>query len=233
MALLEELLMDLPGEPPRAIVVFADKVVKKVTKTIPDKRPGTTDDYAAISSFILKFCSKYNIDVDLTVASNLSVYEHMNQMVQKIVAKRHEILSTVIDTEIDRFILQYDSKLGETFGVAKLTADEKKRIHAHLDKIRSLIESSDLPERKRNALFDRLNQLAREVDSVGTGTDRFFSFMGDLGINLGEFGKNAKPLFDEARGMIQSISRARARQEGVSLPPGDEPLMLPNPDKTE
>jgi hypothetical protein len=114
-------------------------------------------------------------------------------------------------------------------GYAILTADEKKSIHSHIEKIRTIIEKSGLEDRKKNSLFDSLVGLLKEVNRNGTRTDRFFAFVSDAGFYAGEFADNAKPLFQELRGLLHEVTRARARTEGIKLPPGDEILSLPTP----
>lgn len=117
----------------------------------------------------------------------------------------------------------------ESFGIARLNSEEKKKIHEHISRIREILETSDLSERKKNKLFERLNNLAQEVDTQGTLTDRFFAFAGDVAFVLGDMTTKAKPLTDEVKEMLRIVARSRARQEGISLPPGDEVLRLPSP----
>lgn len=226
MTLLGELVQDLPPEPSRAIVVFVDRVQVQILDVRP--RPGRTEDHAALVSFIIKFCARYRIPVNLP-ESAATVMSHLEVLVSELRKERARILSDVIDSEIDQLLIQFDSGVGESFGVARLNSDEKKKIHDHIERIRKLIEESDVPPRKKNALFERLAELAREVDLLGTRTDRFFAFAGDVAFVLGDMAKKAKPMLDEVKGILKIVSRSRARQEGVSLPPGDEPLQLPAP----
>lgn len=230
MASLDDFISDLPSQPSRAIVMFADRVNKTIIgKNLQSKKP---EEYDAIATFATKFCSRYKIPVNLAAKSaSISSFEYMKQVIAIITNNRSNILAQSLDSEVEGLILQYDSSSSESFGVARLNAEEKKSIHQHIQRIRTIIQQSSLPDRKKNALYERLTLLTKEVDQHGTVTDRFFSFVADLGFVLGDFGKNAKPLLDEARGMIKALSRARARQEGISLPPGDEPLRLPSPEE--
>jgi hypothetical protein len=50
-------------------------------------------------------------------------------------------------------------------GYAVLESEEKKEIHEHIAKIRSIIENSGLEDGKRNSLLDRLGQ-ARSCCSI-------------------------------------------------------------------
>lgn len=116
------------------------------------------------------------------------------------------------------------------FGYAILTKEEKQAIHNHIDAIRKIIDSSDLDDRKKNSLIDKLTGLSKEVDRNGTLTDRFFAFAGDLGFCLGAFAKNAKPLIKEVKEILKIVTRSRARNENIELPHSGEVLSLPEPE---
>jgi hypothetical protein len=117
----------------------------------------------------------------------------------------------------------------KTFGYAVPDANEKAAILKHIEKIRSLIEQSQLEDRKKNSLFEYLSALTLEVNRNGTRTDRFFAFASEVGFCLGQFVQETKPVFDEVKDVLRIITRARARQDGVKLPPGEEVLSLPQP----
>jgi hypothetical protein len=123
-----------------------------------------------------------------------------------------------------------DGAIAEAPGYAVLEGEEKKEIHRHLSKIRSIIESSSLDDRKKNSLFERLSDLAREVDRNGTRTDRFFAFAGELGFYIGQLAENAKPAIEQAKSILKIIWRARERHDGTKLPRPDDALLLPEPE---
>ncbi|WP_375205767.1 hypothetical protein [Hyphococcus sp.] len=114
------------------------------------------------------------------------------------------------------------------FGYAVLDQSEKLEIHGHLNKIRELIESSDLPLKKKNRLFAKLGKLSAEVDKDGTDTDAFFAFLGDAGFALGEMAEKAKPFTKEVKDMMRIVLRSREKEEGISLPSPDENPLLPS-----
>lgn len=120
-----------------------------------------------------------------------------------------------------------------TYGYAVLDPAEKKDIQIHIEKIRSIIEGSQLADGKKNALFDRLSDLTSEVNRNGTRTDRFFAFASEFAFCARDFAKDAKPMFDEVKDILKIVTRARARHDGLKLPLNDEVLSLPEPDFTE
>ncbi len=121
----------------------------------------------------------------------------------------------------------------DAIGYAVLTPEEKEECSDHIEKIRSIIETSDLDDRKKNSLFRHLNKLHMEINRNGTKTDGFFAFMGDAGFVIGKFGKDSKPFWDEVRELIKVVSKSRAKKEDVALPKGDELLRLPQIDDDE
>jgi hypothetical protein len=121
----------------------------------------------------------------------------------------------------------------DSFGYAILTEQEKEAVQAHLEEVRAIIEKSELDDRKKNTLFDRLSELQREVNRNGTRTDRFFAFASDLGFASGQFAKNAKPLFKEVKDILTIVTKARARTENVKLPSNGQVLLLPEPDSQD
>jgi hypothetical protein len=128
----------------------------------------------------------------------------------------------------------YDDKRDTSqFGFAVLTSDEKVTINNKIAQIRDLIVSSQLGERKKEALLKRLSALEVEVNSDRTATERFFGFLTDLAFVSGEMAKGAKPAIDEFKDVLRIVLRSRAKNEGVELPGPEEWPQLPGPDEFE
>jgi hypothetical protein len=232
VTLLVSLTTDLPALPGPALAEFAKRVKEQVIES--RKSPGDAVDYRAIRTFAITFCEKYKIAIEFSKQAPKGAeteYTLMVECITKVLSARPNLIQEEILAEVNEILLNYDSTLGQSFGLARLNVEERSKIHEHITRIRSILEESQLTDRKKNALFDRLNELMREVDAHGTRTDRFFAFAGDAAFVLGDMAKKAKPFLDEVRAMLRIISRSRARQEGISLPPGDEVLKLPAPEQ--
>lgn len=172
------------------------------------------------NKIISSWCDKNTIAIDKTTFTN-PVKQHTHYM-EQLDRVRVYIMENVVDQKVEEAIR------GDllSFGCAKLDRTEKENIHSSLQKIRQIIEQSQLPDKKKNALFQKFNALAEEVDRVGTRTDAFFGLLGDLGIQLGQFGENAKPMTNEIKSILRIIMRSRARAEDVALPKtADFPLL--------
>jgi hypothetical protein len=212
----ENFVANLPADPEQALLVLADRA---------EEWMGTPDDgnsqsqgiviRAVLDAFIRRF--RPEILGDDVGVDGLDVRGYVNS-----------IMKHAGTIEAERLIDQYEEEAGgRNFGKAELTPAEKDKVHSHLRKIRSLIEESDLPAKKKNGLMDRLNALAAEVDRQGTRTDRFFGLASDLGFYLGDFAEKSAPLWKEVRETLKVITKARARDENLTLPPGEEILSLP------
>jgi two-component SAPR family response regulator len=224
----------LPSDPSAALVQFAHRV-QTLSATRNALQKFKPQEVVAIMSFYERFITKFAIDVkgvnEIISSNSKFTNETLTNVTHKIIVAESKLLERTIVFDIDDIISKYASNIDEdSFGFAKLNLQEKNKIHEHINRIRTLIDLSELSDRKKNALLERLNNLAREVDQYGTRTDQFFAFMGDVAFVMGDMSKKAKPLIEEVKDMMKILSRSRARQEGVSLPPGDETVLLPPPE---
>jgi hypothetical protein len=234
MSIIDDLVKDLPAAPGDALLVFADRVHDDILTGGLRVSP---NDVVAITTFMKRFSKKYSISASLSKLRREDFADELNFMaahVQNIRTMRTSIIGKSVDGHVEELITEYDTRIAaESFGLARLNAEEKQKIHTHIGRIRKILEESNLPDRKKNKLFERLNELAQEVDAHGTMTDRFFAFAGDVGFVLGDMTTKAKPLVHEVKEILRIVSRSRARQEGISLPAGDEVLRLSSPDETD
>jgi hypothetical protein len=169
------------------------------------------------------------LDVDLPDNAN-PPKERMAELLDSINESSSQLMEAVVSTDVDELIQEYEAATTTqgAFGYAKLDKSEKTSIHQHLKKIREIIEKSALDDRKKNALFERINKLSEEVDREGTRTDRFFAFAGDLAFVAGIMAGRAKPAINEFKEILKIVLRSRARQEQTALPKPQEVFSLPD-----
>jgi hypothetical protein len=224
MTFREEFVANLPADPAEAIVILADRA--QMWLDTPDTGNASTDSIY-IRTIFKRFLERYSIGFTVESSDDDDPLPSISDYLKAITRfAGHRV--------VDRLLDAYDVERGDPqFGVATLTSDEKSDIHSHIDAIRTIIEESDLSARKKNALFGRLNGLAQEVDREGTRTDRFFAFAADAAFVLGDMDNQAEPFLKEVKDILKIVSRARAKNEGVALPPGEEILKLPSPNKSK
>lgn len=226
---IAKIVRSLPSSPSAALVGFCDNI-----REVLNNEPLDEMDFVKIKTFILKFNVKYQIVSIRGQRNEEGDFSYVGYLLEQLDKYKDIEERKRIESDIDALVVEFgDSSAENSFGFARLNSDEKRKIHENISRIRLAIDLSDLPDRKKNALYERLNELSAEVDALGTKTDRFFAFMGDAAFVLGDMAKQAKPMLDEVKDMIKTIGRARSRQEGVSLPPGDTPLSLPAPNNID
>jgi hypothetical protein len=189
------------------------------------------DDIVKVIAFVARVVEKNDLPVDVPSDDYEHPGDRLDDLCASIVESRGALIEAGHKEEIESLFDDYSKKQNEDeeFGIAKLTEDEKRRVHAHLDKIRQIVEKSSLTRRKKNALFERLNRLRQEVDREGTTTDAFFAFGGDLAFVVGQMAESAKPAIHEFKEVLKIVLGRRATTEGVQLPQPDQFPRLPGP----
>lgn len=106
-----------------------------------------------------------------------------------------------------------------------LSPADKMTIHHYVDRIRSLIAEATLTPQKRDALVNRLNAFAVEVDRDRTRLDALTSI---YVFAKREAKEELKPVFDQIEKIMEIFERAG---EWLGLPSKDEKKQLPAPPK--
>ncbi|MGP1275081.1 MAG: hypothetical protein ACQRW7_06660 [Caulobacterales bacterium] len=237
--LLKLMLDGAPPSPREALLHFEDKLTDDALDY------ASLDEKVAAYEFLLAFINKNSIplleyyDIDAQQLSGwMNAINYGEEkyklyvLMSQIRANKNNIMSGSIESDVARALEEYDGLIkahrpvGE-FGYARLTGEEKEELRGHLDHIRGIIDRSDIPSQKKNALFVRIANLQKEIDKEGTKTDEFFAFMGDLSMCVGQMAKNAQPATDELKAILRIVMRSRAANEQAVLPSNSETAMLP------
>ncbi len=185
-----------------------------------------TEDFIAATAIIRSFSSRYKIELP-NFTPDISATQLFQGLTEHIASRQAKLYADAFDKEISEAIDLYENQVTkDSFGYAVLDETEKTIIHSKIANIREIIEKSDLSDRKKNALFDRLSNLIKEVDRNGTKTDAFFAFAGDLAFVARDFHENSKPLISDFKDILKIVMRDRAKKEGIELPgPEDFPAL--------
>ena len=98
------------------------------------------------------------------------------------------------------------------------------RIQTLLNELRTLIQKNrDLAEDHRQRVLQRLERLQAELHKKMSDIDRFWGLIGDAGVMIGKFGKDAKPIVERIREIADIVWRTQARAEQL---PSNTPLPL-------
>lgn len=196
------------------------------------------DDLAMACGFLEAFYESHNWKLPTRVSYNSSSSDSVDEVARKLRAAQRLLYEAYVSEIMANYRAAakrsakaaMEGALAKEVGYAILEPTEKDELNGHIEKMRTIIEGSGLEDRKKNALFERLADLVREINRNGTRTDRFFAFASELGFCIGQFTTNARPAFDEAKAIMRIIWKARARHDGIKLPPGDDVPLLPEPE---
>jgi hypothetical protein len=91
-----------------------------------------------------------------------------------------------------------------------------QRIQQLINELRDQVANSQVfDEQHRTRLMKRLENLQREVHKRVSDLDRFWGLIGDAGVALGRFGKDAKPIVDRISEIAQIVWHTQAQTEGL------------------
>lgn len=130
------------------------------------------------------------------------------------------------DQKIANFKGKFATMIGKSF-VYEFTEGDLKKIQELLNELRGLVSDSHLFEdTHRRRLLKRLEKLQQELHKKQSDLDHFWGLVGDAGVALGKFGKDAKPIVDRIREITHIVWRTQTRAE--ELPSGSLPPLLTN-----
>lgn len=91
------------------------------------------------------------------------------------------------------------------------------RIQLLINELRDHISNSeDFDDEHRQRILRRLERLQGELHKRISDLDRFWGLIGDAGVALGKFGRDAKPIVDRIREIAEIVWRTQARGERLS-----------------
>jgi len=215
-------MQDLPPDPADALITLADRA--QVWLNDPDEGPHVNTERVYIESILKSFIQRYAPDL-----IDFELYAGSPKVAEFVEA----IVGYAGQREVHKLLDDYEAKreaIVEGFGYARLDDTEKAALRDHLERIRTIVDDSDLDARKKTALFERINGLQEEVDKDGTRTDRFFAFAGDAAFVLSEMAEKAQPFLKEVKDILKLVGEARAKEERVKLPGQEDTLFLPPAD---
>jgi hypothetical protein len=116
----------------------------------------------------------------------------------------------------------------------RLDTTTKRRIHHFINKIREIVDASDLPDRKKDALRNRLASLVGEVDRDRTRMeavgDAFVYFSGVIGESAKQL-EPVRPLIHSIAGLIHG-DKVQVESEPQKLPPPPKQITVSKPQQS-
>jgi hypothetical protein len=129
--------------------------------------------------------------------------------------------SDFIQRESDKYSARFEADSAYVF-----PDDDYKRIQELLNEMRDILSNTkSIPEKHKRRLLERLERMQRELHKKTSDLDRFWGFIGEVGIAAGKFGKDIKPFVDRVRELTEIVSKAiqvkeklAGRYNPISLP---------------
>lgn len=138
-------------------------------------------------------------------------------------------------TAIDGFKveIQIASARSRIYYSVSLDSSEKDKIRHFVQQIKTVVESSHLTPKRKDRLFDLINDFLAEVERERTGWDRF----SELVIGIAHLGGEAAQELEPARKFIDSIARLLGRAKefedsALQIPPPSIPRQISPPKDT-
>ncbi len=119
---------------------------------------------------------------------------------------------------------KYATALSASFAY-EFTQGDLDRVQELIGEIRMhLVKTSDLEDGHKNRLLKRLEKLQSELNKRVSDLDGFYGLMGDAGMAVGKFGRDALPIVKMVREITKIVWKTQARA-GELPSDADNPLL--------
>jgi hypothetical protein len=190
-------LVDLPDDPELAFVQCERKLRNRLLDSLRE-----SEGYD-IASYKLEYI---NHVVAIARGLNLPFFDNYNV---PTVEKNIESFYTQFLQDVDHFTVQIrmrHARRSKLYSVA-LDRATKQKIRHYLDQIKLVVDDSRVFQRKKEALYSKINALADELDRDRTRFDAAMALVLEVSATAGEAVENLEP----ARKWIDSIARLLGR----------------------
>ena len=219
----EEYLDSLPNEPVLAIVEVVNKAIDHWGNLSSNQEHQEFEFFLeafAITKALLENTPEINLEQPTMTGSPQVVVEKLNNYFHSLksaVAEQHVLIKSA------QFTTKYQAKYGNSFSYEFSDGDLEK-IQELINELRGSITASDIFEQDHKArLLARLEKIQSELHKKMADLDRLWGLVGDAGVAIGKFGKDAKPIVDRIREISDIVWRTQSRAEEL---PSDTPMEL-------
>lgn len=235
---IEEVLEDFKEYPDDTILKFTQNVVDYIeenTMVIHSKRivKSNLDKDVFYDKIIEYYSVLYSIfnHGDITTGINFSDLEGKFQ--QDLIVINIIFNKILEDYKAIATKAKFKSMTNKYSGLFKnefmyhFSDSEVTKIQELINILREEISKSTLFENEhQQRLLKRLEKLQAEIHKKMSDLDRFWGLVGDAGVAIGKFGKDAKPIVDRIRELTDVVWGAQRRAE--QLPDNSSNPLLDN-----
>ena len=224
MDISEKYIEELPIDP----IAACSKIIKDYKMQREVSTPTIEEMFHALAPY---YAMVLELQAKIPNAEKIGQYQLItdhNQNIQRMDSYINQIEQAIRQYYINKRLnedVQSISDLQKRFRMYlkeefcySFTEDEISFIQSKINELRDLItKSSYFTNEHKQRLLKRLERLQQELHKKVSDLDRFWGLIGDAGIMLGKFGKDAKPMIDTIKELTNSIWRAQARTEQIEF----------------
>lgn len=149
---------------------------------------------------------------------NDDMHENMKLITEFINGIRETFEKTLTSNSVSQSRDKFSRLLGKSF-LYEFTTGDLNRIQELINELRNHISDSELfTAEHRQRLLRRLEKIQSELHKKVSDLDRFWGLIGDAGVAIGKFGKDAKPIVDRIKEIADIVWRTQSKAE--ELPSG-------------
>ena len=176
----------------------------------------------AITEALLDNVHEINIEKPELIGPPQYLVNRLNDYFQSL---KSEVDEQRVLIKSAQFTAKYQAKYGNSFSYEFSDGDLEK-IQELINELRSSISASDIFEQDHKVrLLARLEKIQSELHKNMADVDRLWGLVGDAGVAIGKFGKDAKPIVDRIIEISHIVWRTQSRAEEL---PSGTPMALIN-----
>jgi hypothetical protein len=220
----EKFIKSLPGSPYSAIIRICDRYREEIAGyelASVDGRELIIETITFLKSFIKIIGLPNDISsLPLRVGEREEEIVEANDAIMRV---RDNATRLNTESQMDLYENLFVTKYGSLFHY-EFAEGDLGRIQTLINELRVLIvNSKELEEDHIQRLCEKLEKLQSELHKKVTDVDRFWGFLLEASIVLGQLGDNVKPMVDVIQKIVGIIWPAQTRAFGFS---SDLPLKL-------
>jgi hypothetical protein len=217
----DEFIDNLPDNPEDAAYRMCEKFREVDSSISSDKEIDCYSEYYEAFGAMEEFIKMVGISIEIPLLAvdkkqNILIIRQFYRVIFQELETR--ALNLKVTNTRDKFKLRFGSVFLYQFSDGDL-----KRIQELINELRNLSTDSEIFDaRHKERILKKLESLQMELHKKMSSLDKLWGLIGEAGVALGKFGKDAKPFVDRVREIAQITWRTQARAEelpsGTTLP---------------
>ncbi len=227
----EEFLEKLPNDPYKSALSMVEMFLAKVGRIPPfdTEKLKHYDEFIEAYVAFEAFANAFRIANPKPALGHARI-ENIANIINFFNGMQKNLDAKVMDLNLSRARDKFKIKFGSVFAY-QFSDGDLNRIQILLNELRDLIIESELYDAKhKERILNKLEGLQKALHKKMSSLAKFWDLMGEAGVALGKFGKDAKPFVDRIKEILQITWRTQVRAEEL---PSATPLPLLSHGHTE